>query len=680
MMNAIRPSSVPLVTIDPYFSVWSNADRLTDDFTRHWTGQRHAMTGLIRIDGTVWRFAGLAEPNAERYYPEPPAMKQTGLTVSPLSTVYTFEASGVILTVRFTSPLLLDDLDVLSRPASYVAFEACSADGRGRDVSIYFDVTGEWCVDHPKQAVIGGSAEDQGLILLRMAHERQDYMNRSGDDHRIDWGQFYLAARQSGRVKGYLDSADIRKRFARNERLAQREAAGASRTVRDSQPVMALVYDLGSVGTAPVSELAVIAYDDVYAVEYFGEKLQAYWKRSGQTASQMIAASFEDYEALLERCAAFDRQLQADAVTSGGSKYADILALSYRQSIAAHKLVLDTEGELLFLSKECYSNGCMATVDVSYPSVPLYLLYNPALAEGMIRPIVKYAESEKWPFAFAPHDIGQYPLGNGQVYSDNAIEGQMPVEECGNMLVMAAATALAGGKTAYLFEHMDLFAKWAAYLAEHGLDPENQLCTDDFAGHLARNANLSVKAVMGVASFSILKQLQGDEEESERYLKLAQNMAAQWAELADDGDHTKLAFGQDGTWSLKYNLIWDQLFETGLFKEETVRAEVAWYLKQRNVYGTPLDSRATYTKSDWLIWSAALAERQSDFERLIEPVWRMLNDTPNRVPFSDWTDTLTARQLNFQHRSVVGGMFIKLLKDKGIVRARLQAVRSGLSI
>ncbi|RAP73889.1 glutaminase [Paenibacillus montanisoli] len=670
-MNAIRPSSVPLVTIDPYFSVWSNADRLTDDFTRHWTGQRHAMTGLIRIDGTVWRFAGLAEPNAERYYPEAPAMKQTGLTVSPLSTVYTFEASGVTLTVRFTSPLLLDDLDVLSRPASYVAFEVFSADGRGREVSIYFDVTGEWCVDHPNQAVISGRAEDQGLILLQMAHERQDYMNRSGDDHRIDWGQFYLGARQSGQVKGYLDSADLRKRFARNEALVRRELPAGSQVVRDSQPVMALVYDLGSVGGAPVSELAVIAYDDVYAVEYFGEKLQAYWKRNGQTAAQMIAAAFADYESLLERCAAFDRQLLADAVTSGGSKYADILALSYRQSIAAHKLVLDTEGELLFLSKECYSNGCMATVDVSYPSVPLYLLYNPALVEGMIRPIVKYAESEKWPFDFAPHDIGQYPLGNGQVYSENAIEGQMPVEECGNMLVMAAATALASGKTVYLFKHMDLFAKWANYLAENGLDPANQLCTDDFAGHLARNANLSVKAVMGVASFSILKQLQGDEGESERYLKLAQDMAAQWAKLADDGDHTKLAFGQDGTWSLKYNLIWDQLFEIGLFEEETIRAEVAWYLKQRNVYGTPLDSRATYTKSDWLLWSATLAERQNDFERLIEPVWRMLNDTPNRVPFSDWTDTLTARQLNFQHRSVVGGMFIKLLKDKGILRARL---------
>lgn len=177
----------------------------------------------------------------------------------------------------------------------------------------------------------------------------------------------------------------------------------------------------------------------------------------------------------------------------------------------AHKLVADTEGELLFLSKECYSNGCMATVDVSYPSVPMFLLYAPELVEGMIRPILKYAEMDAWTFEFAPHDIGQYPIGNGQVYSENQREGQMPVEECGNMLVMGASVALAGGNRDYLFSHMDTLGEWADYLTEFGLDPENQLCTDDFAGHLARNANLSVKAVMGVASYSILKKLQGDE-------------------------------------------------------------------------------------------------------------------------------------------------------------------------
>lgn len=171
---------------------------------------------------------------------------------------------------------------------------------------------------------------------------------------------------------------------------------------------------------------------------------------------------------------------------------------------------------------------------------------------------------------------------------------------------------------------------------------------------------------MGIAAFSRLLDLAGDTVRADRYMETAGRMGEAWKELADEGDHTKLAFGSDGSWSLKYNLIWDLLLGTELFGPETVRRETDSYLKRRNAYGTPLDSRATYTKGDWLVWSAALAEERDDFIRLVEPLWQMLNDTPDRVPFSDWTDTITARQLNFQHRSVVGGIYMKLLKDKRI--------------
>lgn len=668
MMNAIRPPAVPLVTVDPYFSVWSFADRLTDDHTRHWTGQRHGMVGLIRIDGNVFRFAGQVEPNAERYYPEPPAMEQTGLRVTALSTFYTFEASGVRLNLRFASPLLLDDLDVLSRPASYLDLEAQSTDGREHEVQIYFDVTGEWCVDRPEQRVLGERSDIGDLVSLKLRHEKQEPLNRSGDDHRIDWGYFYLNAEQDGGTTALLGTAALRKAFVRSEELRAEDLSTAPRAVREDQPVAALAFDCGSVNGEGTQRRIVLAYDDVYAMEYFGDRLEAYWKRGGMDARAMIEAAFAEHDALIERCDAFDRTLSEEASGSGGERYAELLALGYRQAIAAHKLVADREGKLLFLSKECYSNGCLATVDVSYPSIPLFLLYAPELVEGMIRPIVKYARSSDWPFDFAPHDIGQYPLGNGQVYGENKLEYQMPVEESGNMLVMAASVCLAGGDREYILAQADLWEAWVRYLVEYGLDPENQLCTDDFAGHLARNANLSVKAVMGVASFAILKRLQGDEAEAQRYMNTAREMAGKWSELADDGDHTKLAFGQDGTWSLKYNLIWDTLYGTELFDPEMIRREVSWYKSKRNAYGTPLDSRADYTKSDWLVWAASLADDNADFAELVAPIGEMLSATRDRVPFSDWTDTVTARQIGFQHRSVLGGLFMKLLKDRGTMR------------
>lgn len=668
MQPNLRPPAVPLVTVDPYFSVWSMANRLTDDFTRHWTGQRHAMTGLIRVDGEAMRFAGKVEPRAERYYTEPPAMTQASLSVTPLTTVYEFDGGGIRLNVRFTSPLLPDDLERLSRPVSYVAFEVRSLDSRPHDVRIYFDVTGEWCVDHPGQRVAWEEGGDASLRWWKMGHADQTVLSRSGDDLRIDWGYAYLAARQAEASAAGVYAADIRKTFVREGRIEGGTALDMPRAASDGHPVMAVMFDCGAVGADPIGRLLTLAYDDLYAVEYFGERLQAYWRRGGQTIETAMSDAFREYESVLARCDAFDRQVLEDGENVGGPRYADLLALAYRQAIAAHKLVAGPDGELLFLSKECYSNGCMATVDVSYPSAPLFLLYNPSLAEGMLRPIFRYAESDAWPFPFAPHDIGQYPLGNGQVYGDNRMEGQMPVEECGNMLILTSAVCLAKGSAAFARPHLETLAQWADYLAEHGLDPEHQLCTDDFAGHLARNANLSAKAVMGIAAFARLLELDGDADRAAAYLDTARQMAKSWMELADDGDHTKLAFGQDGTWSLKYNLIWDELLGTGLFGAEMIRQEVVSYRRRQNAYGTPLDNRATYTKADWLVWSAALAEERDDFIALIEPLWRMLHETPDRVPFSDWTDTLTARQLNFQHRSVIGGIYMKLLKDKRVLR------------
>ncbi|MBM6995867.1 DUF4965 domain-containing protein [Paenibacillus sp. DXFW5] len=677
MNTKLRPPAVPLVTIDPYFSVWSMADRLTDDFTRHWTGRRQAFTGLIHIDGVAWRFAGRVESNPERYYTEPEAMNQTGLEVTPLSTRYQFEAGGVGLDVTFTSPLLPDDLELLSRPASYVSFRVRSLDGSPHQVRLYVDVTGEWCVNETDQAITWQQEEQGGLTVLQVSHSEQKALYVSGDDQRIDWGTFMLAVKQAPDVRTYLDKAQIRKQFVRDGEIRSNEGAAPlaqPQPVRDAELVMASVWEIGEVaGTDEKSQLIVLAYDDVYAIEYFGQPLEAYWKKDGKTITNLLDEAFRDYPDLMARCDTFDVKLREDAIRSGGEKYADILSLAYRQAIAAHKLVLDPEGQVLFMSKECFSNGCIATVDVSYPSIPLFLLYQPELVRGMMRPIFKYAASDDWTFDFAPHDVGQYPLANGQVYGENALEAQMPVEECGNMLVMAAAVTLADGNTDFVLEHRELLAQWADYLAEHGLDPENQLCTDDFAGHLARNANLSAKAVMGVASYGLLCGLLGEEETAERYRRAASDMARKWEGLAADpsaDSHTMLAFGQPGTWSLKYNLVWDGIFGTDLFGEDMIRREVAWYVEKQERYGTPLDNRAAYTKADWLVWAGTLAEGREDFERIVSPLWTFLNETRDRVPFTDWYDTKTSAQIGFQHRTVVGGLYIKLLKDRGLGPSR----------
>ena len=153
----------------------------------------------------------------------------------------------------------------------------------------------------------------------------------------------------------------------------------------------------------------------------------------------------------------------------GNEAYARLLSLAYRQAVSAHKLVAAPDGRPFFLSKENNSNGCIGTVDVTYPSAPLFLLFNPLLLKGMMDPIFDYCRSDQWHFPFAAHDLGTYPLANGQVYGSNRLENQMPVEECGNMIILAAAVVEVEKNPEYARPHWDMLTKWAEYLLAHGL-------------------------------------------------------------------------------------------------------------------------------------------------------------------------------------------------------------------
>lgn len=655
----IRPPAVPLVVHDPYFSIWSFDDKLTGGVTHHWTGAPQPLTGLIRIDGMAFRFAG-AEPR------DLPAIEQTKLTVTPTTTRYEFAGAGVQLNLTFLTPAIASDLELLSRPLTYLCFEVKSADSAAHAVQLEFDASAQIAVNTPDQRVNLGRYEFGLVTALRASAADQKILGRAGDNLRIDWGSFYLGVPhdQKGALTRMMP-VSARQLFIDKGTLDDQDLTDQEGRVEHNVPVLAVAFDLGKVGATAERRMAMLAYDDVYSIEYLNRRLRPWWRHKGLDSASLLDTGAKRYEEIAERARKFDQELTADLVKNGGPEYAALAVLAYRQAIAAHKLVADVDGTPLFFSKENFSNGCIATVDITYPSAPLFLLVNPELVKGMLRPILYYASLPRWRWPFAPHDVGTYPLANGQVYGggERSEEDQMPVEESGNILILLGALAHIEGNADFAMHYWPQLTRWAEYLREKGMDPENQLSTDDFAGHLAHNTNLSIKAILGLRSFAELARLGGKAEVAARYLTVAKEMAAKWPKMAADGDHYKLAFEQAGSWSQKYNLVWDRLLGYKLFAPEIARKETAFYLTKLGTYGLPLDSRKTYTKLDWIVWTACLAEKDEDFRKIVAPSYRWLSETPTRVPLTDWYETTDGKQVGFQARSVVGGLFIPLLRD-----------------
>ena len=629
----MRMPSIPLITVDPYFSVWSPYETLNYMETVHWTGKANPITGSVIVDGQELLFLGM-EIKLRR-------ITQVSLEVSAMVTKAVYRNEKIELTAEFMTPLFLDNPKLLSRPVSYLALSYKSLDGKKHKVRAKVVVRKDICLDDRSQnAVEFENVDIEGVPTIKMGNVEQKVLWRSGDNVRIDWGYFYLSVADP--------KAEVRACKARWD-YAYSEAP-----MREGK-----------------DELFLFSYDDIYSINYFGKNLKSAWNNDGTTIKEAIKNAAGEYKKLHKKAVEFSADLYERAKKAGGKKYAELVSGAYRQVIGAHKVAIDENGEMLFISKECFSNGCASTVDVSYPSIPLFLVYNAEFVKGMLRQVYKFVSTDKWKFDFAPHDVGQYPLLNGQVYGLNretnelSINSQMPVEESGNMIIMETCIAIAQNDASFAAKHMDTLTKWCEYLIKYGVDPENQLCTDDFAGHMAHNCNLALKAIIGVKGMSILLEMLGKKEESEKYGKEAERMAKLWLKNARNDDGTfRLAFDQPGTYSQKYNMVWDKIWNTKLFDKKSVDIESKSYLGKMNKYGLPLDSRAYYVKSDWLVWTATLCSEKSDFEKLVAPLWQAYNDSPSRVPMTDFFDTENAIQIAMQHRTVQGGLFIKLLESE----------------
>lgn len=581
---------------------------------------------------------------------------QNGMAkVLATNTYYNLTCGPVDLDLVFTAPMLMDDLGLMSTPINFISYQVRSADGRRHDVKLLLTASPLIASNEERQPMETRKMNVGGVEYVRTGTIDQPILAKKGDNISIDWGYLYIPNVNGDVAIG--KEAAIRSNFVSNGTLAT--GTDVVRSYGDATSVtLAYYHDFGKVAEGRI--YAMIGYDEVHDIQYMYRRYKALWARGGKVS---IFDAFnklrQDYSAIMDKCRQTDKMIYDDGVKAGNKHYAEILSASYRQVMAAHKIFRDEDGKQLFFSKENNSNGCVNTVDLTYPSAPLFLCYNPELEKGMMTSILDYSLSGRWTKPFAAHDIGTYPVADGQVYG-----GDMPLEESGNMLTLCAQIAMTEGNADYAKPYWDILKTWADYLVENGQDPANQFCTDDFAGHWAHNANLSIKAIMGVAAFAELAKLRGDNATYNEYNAKAKHMAQVWERTDAEGDHYRLAFESPDTWSQKCNLVWDRLWNTGIFPEEVIDTEIKYYLKKQNRYGLPLDCRANYTKSDWIMWTASMARDKKTFLEFVEPIYAYINETESRVPISDWHDTNTGRWVGFRARSVIGGYWMRVLVDK----------------
>ena len=628
-----RLPAIPLIASDPYLSIWMPADTMTQTDAIHWSGPAKPLRGTLTVDGASCRFLG-AGPQIEA--------ELQSLRVTPTRTTFVSAFGGVQLETTFATPALPDDLDLLSMPVTLVTLRLTADDGKAHDAALTLHLSDRLCYNgdiRPKMVSDAFTLDGHATAWCGQAVQKP--LSHSGDHITIDWGYLYLTA--NAPVEPVGDGLQ----------LSWQGTVDGSATLR-----------------------AVIAYDDIASINYFGDLCKAWYRRAGAQITDAIRTATAKFDDILARCAAWDERVFADAERAGGADYAYLAAAAWRQTFAAHKLIATPAGDMALLSKENDSNGCIGTADVSYPSIPLFLKYCPELVNALCRPILEFASMPVWTDDFAPHDVGRYPNATGQVYASirKARNGethpmyylypagaevynpryQMPVEECGNMLVMLSAAQHYGADKALAAKYRGTLDKWVQYLVRYGEDPGEQLCTDDFAGHLAHNANLAAKAIVGVACYG---RLIGDSAWEDK----AREMAGRFLAKVGSEGNTPLTLDGAG-WSQKYNLLWDKVLGLRLLPDSFYAAETASYVPRVNRFGLPLDSRADYTKSDWICWVAAMADDMAVREALLAPIARMLRETTSRVPFSDWYDTKTGRYQAFIARSVQGGVYAPMLR------------------
>ncbi|KAI4746505.1 glutaminase A [Aureobasidium sp. EXF-12298] len=721
-----RPPAIPLAVSNPYLNTWqqTGSDGGNGGYTR----------GLVKIDGgaaVTW----MGAPDG------PPLATQTNFEYTSTRSVFTFSVDGKVgMNVTFLSPVEPTDLKRQSIPASYMNVEVFSIDGAEHRVQLYSDVSAEWAsgdrsavaqwdfgtikpaaskrdwttsystmqtVTVPVSSITSSNLSTTASLPSASAtatsiapangityHHfyRQDQQLFTENSDQASWGDWIYACNHDGMTysNGGID-VDVREAFIDNGTL-DNDLNTNYRAISDQWPVFAFALDLGNVGSSPASALFTLTLAQEQAIQFEYEKeeveqLPPLWTSYFSSELDLVSFFYNDWTNAQTTASSIDSKVATDSLANAGQDYLTITSLAVRQVFATTQLAGSQDSYYLFL-KEISSNGDMQTVDVIFPAFPLFIYFNPDLGRLLLEPLFINQEAGNWPNAYAIHDLGVFPNATG--HNDGNAEEQ-PLEECGNMIIMALAVAQkVSSGVDYLNQHYDLLKQWNDYLVIDSLIPSNQISTDDFAGSLANQTNLALKGIIGIEAMAMIANLTGHTEDAQNFTSIAHNYITKWQQLGiakgTNGSlpHTTLAYDMPETHGLLYNLFADTWVGTNLVPRSVYKMQSTFYPTIAMQYGgkyrspflfsastngvkVPLDTRHTYTKLDWEMFVAAIASTSTK-QLFISKIASWIGKTPTNRPFTDLYETDSGDYpagLNFAARPVLGAVFAPLLVGQG---------------
>ncbi|KAF9464433.1 DUF1793-domain-containing protein [Collybia nuda] len=663
-----NPPSIPLAVRTPYLSAWlpqGSGAALNDAWPTFWTGSILGWAGFVKVDGQAYSFLGT--PNVPGTTFNKAVQKSSQFTST--QSIFVLSAGPVDITVTFLSPVEATDLVKQSTPFAYMAVSAVSTNGAAHSVQVYSDISAEWVSGN--NALLAKWSTSTGAILTHEVQLQSPAVFTEINDHTQYGSAFYSTTNTVGAT--YQTGADVtvRAQFINNGRLPNTQDT-AFRAIQDNWPVFGFSHDLGSVTGASAPVVFSVGHIRDPAIKYIvagggTQSRSLYFWSQFQTSAALISSFLGDFSNALSRAKAFDAKVNTDA-TRISTDYASVVALSIRQSLGAMEVTISKNSngswntaDVIVFMKEISSDGNMNTVDVIFPAWPVLLYTNPLLGKYLLEGLFRYQASGLYPNKWSVHDLGSsYPNALG--HNDGRDEA-MPVEESGNMVIMALSYAQKTGDKSHLTQYNALLDQWTQFLITDSLIPGDQLSTDDFAGHLVNQTNLAIKGIIGIKAMSQIASLVGDTTRSNNYSTIAANYVSRWQTLSasSSGNHLTLQYGNAASWGLSYNLYADKLLKLNLFPASVYDMQTAWYKTVRQPFGVPLDTRHTYTKTDWQIWTAGIVTDTTTRDFFISSVKKWASDGLSSQPFGDWYETTNGAPEGFRARPVVGGHLALLI-------------------